>query len=189
MANTIAPLLPATRELLVHLGERLRLARLRRKLTATQVAARAGMSRMTLRAIENGSAGATIGAYLAVMQVLGLEQDVASVADTDDFGRHLQDAALSSTAKSPAAKPQTTERPDPAKATSRPRIQPTLKPANPPLPPTPTSSKPKTQKPTSDTGNLAADLASLLQQRKQKQSQKKPQKRPPKGRDPARKKQ
>jgi len=169
MANTIASLLPATHQLLVQLGERLRLARLRRKLTATQVAARAGMSRMTLRAIENGNAGVTMGAYLAVMQVLGLEQDVTDLADADDFGRHLQDAALSV-----PTRPGATANPDIAKTASQPRIQPAQKPAKPP------SSKPVAKTPKNDTGNLAADLASLIQ--------KKPQKRPPKGRNPAGKK-
>ncbi len=70
MANKSSPLLPATAELLAALGERLRLARERRKLTAAQVAARAGMAPLTLRNIERGADGVTIGAYLAVMQVL-----------------------------------------------------------------------------------------------------------------------
>ena len=94
MAKKIAPLLPFTEELLRHLGDRLRLARLRRRLSARQVAERAGMAPMTLRSLERGGSGVTIGAYLSVMQVLGVEQDLALLAQADPVGRALQDARL-----------------------------------------------------------------------------------------------
>lgn len=94
MAKKTSPLLPGSEGLLRKLGDRLRLARLRRRLSATQVAERAGMTRVTLRGIERGSAGATMGAYAAVMQVLGIEKDLDLLAGADPQGRELQDARL-----------------------------------------------------------------------------------------------
>lgn len=99
MAKTIAPLLPSTTEFLQRFGERLRLARLRRHLTAKQVAERAGMAPMTLRNLERGSAGVTMGAYLAVMQVLGIEKDLDLLGAADPMGRALQDARLTARGK------------------------------------------------------------------------------------------
>ncbi|MBK8358661.1 helix-turn-helix domain-containing protein [Accumulibacter sp.] len=99
MAKTIAPLLPPTNELLLRFGERLRLARRRRRLTAKQMAERAGMAPMTLRSLERGGSGVTMGAYLAVMQVLGIEKDMDLLGAADLLGRELQDARLTTQGK------------------------------------------------------------------------------------------
>src|SRR5688500_15710729 len=99
MSRTVSPLLPSTQELLRQLGERLRLARLRRRLSALQVAERAGMAPMTLRSVERGGPGVTLGAYLAVMQVLGIEKDLDLLARADPMGRTLQDARLTARKK------------------------------------------------------------------------------------------
>lgn len=113
MAKTISPLLPATAELLLGFGERLRLARLRRRLSSKQVAQRAGMAPMTLRSLERGGSGVTIGAYLAVMQVLGLERDLDLLGKADPLGRELQDsrlpAARTAVAARTAGAPQSSE--------------------------------------------------------------------------------
>jgi transcriptional regulator with XRE-family HTH domain len=97
MSRKPAPLLPATEALLIQFGERLRLARLRRRLSAKQVAERAGMAPMTLRSLERGGAGVTMGAYIAVMQVLGIEKDLDLLGKADPLGRELQDAQLPAT--------------------------------------------------------------------------------------------
>lgn len=94
MAKKIAPLLPSTEELLCQLGDRLRVARLRRRLPAKQVAERAGMTPITLRSLERGGSGVTMGAYLSVMQVLGIERDLNLLGKSDPLGRELQDSLL-----------------------------------------------------------------------------------------------
>ena len=94
MAKRISALLPPTERRLARLGERIRLARLRRHFSAKMVAERGGMSLMTLRSVENGGMGVTIGAYIAALHVLGLDGDIDAVAAADTLGRDLQDAAL-----------------------------------------------------------------------------------------------
>ena len=94
MARKTSPLLPVTEAHLHRFGERLRLARRRRRLSSKQVADRAGMAPMTLRSLERGGSGVTIGAYLAVMQVLGIERDLDLLGQADPLGRELQDARL-----------------------------------------------------------------------------------------------
>ncbi len=90
--NTI--LLPRAQKPISVLGENIKLARLRRKFSAVQVAERANISRPTLVSIEKGNPNVTIGAYVKVLSVLGLENDIMEVANDDKLGRRLQDAKL-----------------------------------------------------------------------------------------------
>jgi len=99
MARKTTVQLPVLKRLLKELGKNIKLARLRRKLSAQLVAERAGMSRTTLRAIENGEAGVTIGAYANVLMCLGLEKDLAFIGRDDELGRKLQDAGLPTKAR------------------------------------------------------------------------------------------
>ena len=83
-----------TLRILMELGENIKLARLRRKYSAEQVAERADISRPTLAAIEKGQPTVSIGSYLQVLFVLGLADDFLRVAGDDELGRKLQDAKL-----------------------------------------------------------------------------------------------
>jgi transcriptional regulator with XRE-family HTH domain len=94
MSRPTSAVMPRVERLLAELGENIRLARRRRGLSAVLLAERAGMSRPTLRAIERGDAGVTLGAVANVLHSLGLEQDLGQLGRADERGRELQDAAL-----------------------------------------------------------------------------------------------
>jgi transcriptional regulator with XRE-family HTH domain len=87
-------LLPKAQKAVSTLGENIKLARLRRKYSTQQVSERANISRPTLLSIEKGNPNVSIGAYVKVLMVLGLEKDITAVAKDDDLGRRLQDANL-----------------------------------------------------------------------------------------------
>lgn len=94
----------ATSRALRTLGENIKLARLRRRLSAELLAKRAGMSRPTLRAVERGDPRVVLGAYANALHVLGLEQDLAAVGRDDELGRRLQDAGLEPKRRAPRKK-------------------------------------------------------------------------------------
>jgi len=81
-------------KVLKDLGENIRYARLRRRLSSEQIAERAGISRPTLTAIEKGGPNVSIGNYAKVLSVLGLIDDLLIVAKDDELGRKLQDIKL-----------------------------------------------------------------------------------------------
>jgi len=85
---------PKYQNVLEQMGENIKLARKRRKLTTTQVAERADISRSTLYLIETGNTGVAIGAYFNVLRVLGLQDDFLKLASDDALGRKLQDMEL-----------------------------------------------------------------------------------------------
>ena len=94
MPSKSPTIFPQEQRLLSHLGERLKLARKRRKLSNAVVALRAGVSRTSLYKVEAGDPTATLGTYLRVLAVLGLDGDINALAADDKVGRKLQDLAL-----------------------------------------------------------------------------------------------
>jgi len=98
-----AVMFPKNKKILLALGENIKLARKRRKLTQVLVSERTGLSRLTLRNIEKCNSGVSIGHYLVVLSVLGLADDLRHVAEDDELGRKLQDINLL-TSKSKSSK-------------------------------------------------------------------------------------
>src|SRR6185437_9660498 len=95
------PSYPGQKKLLVALGERLRLARLRRQFSVDITCERAGISRMTLYRLESGSSAIALGTLLRVLAVLGLESDLELIGRDDRLGRLLQDQHLPSRVRRP----------------------------------------------------------------------------------------
>ena len=82
------------KNILATLGENIKLARLRRKLSIRSMAERAGIAASTLGNIEDGSPSVSLGSYLQVLSVLRLEDDLLLIADKDPVGRQIQVAGL-----------------------------------------------------------------------------------------------
>lgn len=94
MSRTFIAALPSSTRQLVALGDRLRLARKRRRITTVLMAERVGISRDTLNRVEKGDAVVSLGTYLRVLRVLGLDGDLDRIAADDVLGRKLQDLDL-----------------------------------------------------------------------------------------------
>ena len=89
-------ILPGTDEILQTMGEQIKLARLRRSLSAELVAERAGISRASLWKVEKGDPSVAMGIYAAV-----LHKDLLLVARDDEMGRQLQDLNLITKKRAP----------------------------------------------------------------------------------------
>jgi len=88
---TIYPKMART---LALMGEQIRLARLRRKISVDTVTNRAGVSRSTVWKVEKGDPSVSIGAYTRVLNAIGMMDDLLLVAKDDEYGRLIQDAEL-----------------------------------------------------------------------------------------------
>ena len=76
MPATAPPVAPADQKRLALLGERIRTARKRQRVTTVAAAQAAGISRVTLHRIERGEPTVAIGAWVAVATALGLTIDL-----------------------------------------------------------------------------------------------------------------
>lgn len=83
---------PEAMEALKRLGANIKEARVRREMTQVELATRASTSHAALGRLEHGEPSVGIGIMVQVLDVLGLVDDLARVADpdTDAVGKSLQ---------------------------------------------------------------------------------------------------
>lgn len=75
---------------LAALGRRLRLARLRRNLSMEEVAARAGTTRKSIRALESGAPSVGLALLARVLSILGYPDRLAALMESDPLGEDLE---------------------------------------------------------------------------------------------------
>jgi transcriptional regulator with XRE-family HTH domain len=90
MSNFAIPLHVSER--VAQLGQRIRVARIRRGWSVVDLASKAGINRNTLTALELGKPGTAIGVSFTVLWALGLEKSLDAMADpdTDVHGKALE---------------------------------------------------------------------------------------------------
>lgn len=78
------------------MGEQIKLARKRRKLSLAKLAERAQCTQLTLMRVEKGLPTVSIGIYARVLYALGLDEDILLIAKDDEAGRILVDTRVMS---------------------------------------------------------------------------------------------
>ena len=106
MARKLAEQLP--REVLKQLeelGQRVRIARVRRRMSTEDLAQACGIGRRTLYRVETGEPGIALGTFLSVLWKLALLDTIRGVADpdTDDHGKILEAASRPQRVRAPAS--------------------------------------------------------------------------------------
>lgn len=94
MGKKSVVLLPRPQKNLEIMGNQIKLARLRRKLSVELVAKRAGVSRASVWAVEKGTPSVAIGIYASVLLAIGMPDELTLIAKDDVLGRTLQDLDL-----------------------------------------------------------------------------------------------
>lgn len=122
MPRRTPPTHPQARRQLAALGDRLRAARLRRKMSQPMLAERVGVSVPTIGKLEDGNPTSSLATVLRVLAVLGMGADIDQLAADDRLGRSLQDNELTRAppASSPSPKRATAASPRSARARKSP---------------------------------------------------------------------
>ena len=91
-----AKALPEVRQKLVHMGEYIRIARKRRRLTMAEVAERLGVGYQTIFRMEHGDPSVAVSVYMSALWLFGLDQAVVEAIhpDNDESGKALERARM-----------------------------------------------------------------------------------------------
>lgn len=88
MAKKSVILEPNIEDKIRKMGQRIKKARLRRNISIETIAEKVGISESTFYAIEHGASTVSLGAYAAVLAILGLDNDLDVIA-VDEEGKAL----------------------------------------------------------------------------------------------------
>ena len=69
-----------------------------------QIAERAGVSLATVGAVEKGRPSVSMGTYVQILFILGLDGGIVDIAADDELGRKMQDAELLTKRRAPKRK-------------------------------------------------------------------------------------
>ena len=96
MSSRASKLPIPVRRALAKVGEDIRNARIRRRIQTRIMAERASITRATLRKVERGDPGVSVGIYMTVLFVLGMLDRMAAIADAahDRVGLDLEEEIL-----------------------------------------------------------------------------------------------
>ncbi len=76
------------------MGQQIKLARKRRKLSLSAIAERAQCSELTVMRVERGAPTVSLGIYARILYGLGLDKGVLRIAEKDDAGNALVNLQL-----------------------------------------------------------------------------------------------
>ncbi|HVC22453.1 MAG TPA: helix-turn-helix transcriptional regulator [Candidatus Dormibacteraeota bacterium] len=94
MSRPQRSLYPHTQRQAEELGARLKAARRRRRMSEAEMAARALVSRPTLRRLERGDLSVSAATLVRVLEVLSHADDLNGIVEHDDLGQQIADARL-----------------------------------------------------------------------------------------------
>ena len=105
MAQKKIIIMPDTQEILIQMGEQIKIARVRRGISAELVAERASVSRATVWAVEKGSPSVCMGAYAAVLHAInGMDSDLLQIAKDELLENTLREVGAPLRRRAPKTK-------------------------------------------------------------------------------------